>query len=91
MGQWTTLDVTGCTRVCDTLCGILPAIEWLSLALAENVSDAGLAALAARSPRLRRLTLARRFDNVFATGKWTEAGLAAFRRQRPEVEVVFIM
>lgn len=56
-----------------------------------RVSDTGLMALAAGSPLLCRLVLSPCDSyNLWGTGRWTAAGLEAFRRLRPEVAVVTV-
>jgi len=64
-------------------------VEELDLAYTA-VTDAGLAALAAGSPRLRCLTLARQQYNNFACAWTTDAGEAAFCAARPDVKLVHV-
>lgn len=83
------LCLHGCEGVGDEVCGQLPLVEELVVAFTA-VTDKGLAALAAGSPRLRTLVLAKRSFNMWQTGLWTDAGLAAFKAAAPRVKVVLI-
>jgi hypothetical protein len=69
--------------------GLPRGVRELCLAM-TSLSDDGLGFLAERLPELRRLTLSRRADNLWADGRFTDAGVAEFKRRRPEVEVVFV-
>ena len=42
------------------------------------------------APSLRHLTLSHRINNLWNTGRWTEEGLAAYKRAAPGVELRFI-
>lgn len=87
----THIDLTGASDdIGDALCGALGRAESAALAFLP-VSDAGLLALAAAAPRLRRLTLARRSHNLWSTGLWRDEGIAALRRLRPEIAIAFQM
>ncbi|PNH04025.1 hypothetical protein TSOC_009862 [Tetrabaena socialis] len=84
------LSLHGCDLVGDAVCAALPNVEELNVAF-THVGDEGLLALARCSPRLQRLTVASAVEagNLWCTGRWTEAGLAEFRRLRPDVRLVF--
>jgi hypothetical protein len=84
------LDLTGCEGVGDEVCGALPAARRLGLAFAP-VSDAGLERLGAGSPLLRELSLARRSNNLWGVGLYTEAGVAGLQRQLPCLVVDYVM
>lgn len=89
--QLTRLVLHGCESVNDDLCSCLPAVEDLDLAF-TGVGDAGLAALAAHSQRLARLTLAsKEVPNLWACGPYTPTGLNRFRADRPEVDVRLVL
>ncbi|KAL4437813.1 hypothetical protein ABPG77_005725 [Micractinium sp. CCAP 211/92] len=83
------LCLHGCEGVGDGICGQLPLIEELVVAFTA-VTDKGLAALAAGSPHLRTLVLAKRSFNMWQTGLWTDEGLAAFKAAAPRAKVVLI-
>ncbi|KAL4419695.1 hypothetical protein ABPG75_006793 [Micractinium tetrahymenae] len=83
------LCLHGCEGVGDEVCGQLPLVEELVVAFTA-VTDKGLAALAAGSPQLRTLVLAKRSYNMWQTGLWTDEGLAAFKAAAPRAKVVLI-
>jgi hypothetical protein len=62
----------------------LRSVQTLDLAF-TRVTDAGLLRLASAAPALRELTVARSHSNVWTSGLWTDAGLAALQRARPEL------
>jgi hypothetical protein len=81
------LDLSGVEGMHDSCVAGLPrALTELRLA-ATAVSDAGLSAIAERLPELRRLVLPRPAGNLWASGSWTEGGLAELRRRRPDLQV----
>lgn len=84
------VSLKGCDTVDDAVCAALSSAVHVDLAL-TRVSDTGLMALAAGSPLLCRLVLSPCDSyNLWGTGRWTAAGLEAFRRLRPEVAVVTV-
>lgn len=83
------LVLHGCDRVEDTLCNSLGMVEVLDLAFTA-VTDQGLRDLAACSPQLTHLTLARPSHNIWGDGLWTERGLEEFKEERPGVHVSLV-
>lgn len=85
------LDATGVEWAGNNLIARLPPrVRELRVAMAP-LSDAGLLRLAqGAGPELRTLELARRAQNLWADGLFTDAGVAELRRARPEVEIVFV-
>lgn len=83
------LCLHGCEVLGDEVCGRLPLVEELVLAFTA-VTDEGLAALAAASPRLRILVLGARSFNLWQTGRWTDGGLAAFKAAAPQAKVILV-
>ncbi|KAI8477372.1 MAG: hypothetical protein J3K34DRAFT_455232 [Monoraphidium minutum] len=84
------LDVSGCDGVGDELCTSLPAARALNLSFAP-VTDGGLEALAAGSRGLATLWLARRSNNLWAVGLYSDAGVAALARKLPGLEIKYCM
>ncbi|GBF90898.1 hypothetical protein Rsub_03753 [Raphidocelis subcapitata] len=83
------LDLTGC-GLGDALCGALASARAAHLAFLP-ITDDGLAALGRAAPRLRRLTLAARCNNLWPVGLYSDSGVTALRRALPELEVAFTM
>lgn len=85
------IDLTGCDGVVgDALCARLDSAVDADLSFL-SLSDDGLRALAGRARKLRRLTLARRSNNLWGTGRYRDEALAALRRARPDLSVAFKM
>ncbi|GAB4817254.1 hypothetical protein N2152v2_004300 [Parachlorella kessleri] len=85
------LNLHGCEEVDDESLSVLsmPHLTRLNLAFAV-ITDDGLRTLVEGAPSLRHLTLSHRINNLWNTGRWTEEGLAAYKRAAPQVEVRFI-
>lgn len=85
------LDLEGCDAIGDELCFFFArSLRRLNLAFLP-ISDAGLAALAANAAGLQHLVLARRSMNLWETGHYQDASLAALRQKLPELKVALIM
>ncbi|EFJ45368.1 hypothetical protein VOLCADRAFT_118325 [Volvox carteri f. nagariensis] len=86
------LMLHGCELVDDSLCTALctgpgvAELEELDMAFTQ-LGDHGLLLLATHCPELRRLVVAEQGANIWRTGMWTEEGMQAFERQRPDVRV----
>jgi hypothetical protein len=86
------LDLTGIEVVPGTSFrdgGLTRGMVELRLATTP-VGDDDLFNIGDALPDLRRLVLSKRAGNLWADGLFTDAGVAEFRRRRPEVEVVFV-
>lgn len=84
------LDLTGCELLGDGVCSGLPSAQNLNLSFVP-ISDSGLWNLGRYSPQLKKLSLARRSNNLWSVGHYSEAGVARLRVQLPQLEVVYTM
>jgi hypothetical protein len=84
------LDLTGCDAVGDEVCGGLPTVRILNLSFVP-ITDSGLWRLAAGSPQLEALSLARRSNNLWGVGLYTDQGIAKLRRQLPRLNIKYTM
>jgi hypothetical protein len=81
------LDLSGVQAMHDRCVTALPTTLVELRLVATAISDASLSIIADRLAELRRLVLPRPDGNLWASGSWTDGGLAELRRRRPELKV----
>jgi hypothetical protein len=84
------IDATGVEGMDDDAVGSLPCTVREARLAMTSVTDAGLLELGTQASSLSRVVLGKPSNNLWATGQWTEAGVAELKRRRPSIAVEFV-